>query len=502
MQLPPKFILSGDKRAAQDERKNALNFLHRALATCNPTLMVKGPFTLRFNDGSIYQVSEVYGQKFVSIFVPHRAVVETAQKEQDTKKQGRQGGTLYAVGNNAYGQLGTGDTTNLSGFTEIQTPFTPQQVQANGRFAAVLDTGGNLYVCGRNNKGQLGLGDYQDRHAFTPVTLPGEDFVIQQISLGEDFLLVLNDQGGLYGCGSHELGQLALGSPLTTYSTLQFISSGWHYVSGGTGYTLGIKTDRTMWAVGLENMDGVMGIGYKGDERSEYDTIRDNGWGANYHFRQIVAGSNDGSDPGAWEKVYALGRTTFALRNGGELWCCGFNGYRQLGDGDWSSAPFQLRFFTRTALGVGGPIKDVSGGWQHTIIIDTDNIAYGAGYTSMGAISLFPDKEGSSGHVEVFTQVDSGYGGVNPNRFMFTDGGIEWTYCLGVDAKLYYSGMGTAAAVGEFTDFYDTTYKRLWFLHRYNDHPYGSPVTPLPAGYQAIDLSTSYWDGFTFAILQ
>jgi alpha-tubulin suppressor-like RCC1 family protein len=85
---------------------------------------------------------------------------------------------LWAWGGNAYGQLGTGNTTtqeepiqigtdtNWLGVFESVIPVSTAQ-----DFAIVQKINGTIWSAGRNNKGQLGLGDTTDRSTFTNITL-------------------------------------------------------------------------------------------------------------------------------------------------------------------------------------------------------------------------------------------------------------------------------------------------------------------------------------------
>jgi alpha-tubulin suppressor-like RCC1 family protein len=75
---------------------------------------------------------------------------------------------VYATGRNDYGQLGLGDTTDLSSFTEV-TSLTGKTIAAGNYHSLVLTSDGKVYATGFNASGQLGLGDWADREIFTEV---------------------------------------------------------------------------------------------------------------------------------------------------------------------------------------------------------------------------------------------------------------------------------------------------------------------------------------------
>ena len=67
-------------------------------------------------------------------------------------------GTLWGTGDNQYGQLGLGDTTNRNTFTQITTNTdNVKSVYCGGSHAFILKNDGTLWGCGRNDYGQLGL---------------------------------------------------------------------------------------------------------------------------------------------------------------------------------------------------------------------------------------------------------------------------------------------------------------------------------------------------------
>jgi X-linked retinitis pigmentosa GTPase regulator len=145
-------------------------------------------------------------------------------------------GSIYAMGANSFGQLGTGDkkTTTLPTkvsalesvkissvttgnhtaavgddgslyvwgtgvFGEYLTPFKVnslphrvKQVVLGGHFITVLDIVGSVWAWGSNSKGELGIGNYESR--VNPCLVAGlEGKRIRYIAAGENFVIALGE---------------------------------------------------------------------------------------------------------------------------------------------------------------------------------------------------------------------------------------------------------------------------------------------------------------------
>ena len=88
------------------------------------------------------------------------------------------------------------------------------RVAAGTGTLAVIDQGGQLYTMGRNKFGQVGNGQKQDsiRRPVLQTSLTNHFFTMA--SVGEKHTLALTSSGIVYGCGSNESGQLGLGEPV------------------------------------------------------------------------------------------------------------------------------------------------------------------------------------------------------------------------------------------------------------------------------------------------
>ena len=119
-------------------------------------------------------------------------------------------GTLWGCGLNNHGQLGLGDTTNRTTFTQITTNAdNVKSVYCGCDHTLILKNDGTLWSTGCNEHGQLGLGDTTNRTTFTQVTTNTDN--IKEIYCAGYHILILKNDGTLWGCGYNGSGQLGLG---------------------------------------------------------------------------------------------------------------------------------------------------------------------------------------------------------------------------------------------------------------------------------------------------
>ena len=85
-------------------------------------------------------------------------------------------GTLWGTGYNKNGQLGLGDTTDRTTFTQVTTNANDiKSIYCGENHTLILKNDGTLWGCGLNTSGQLGLGDGNNRTTFTQITTNTDD---------------------------------------------------------------------------------------------------------------------------------------------------------------------------------------------------------------------------------------------------------------------------------------------------------------------------------------
>lgn len=122
-------------------------------------------------------------------------------------------GTLWATGRNNQGQLGRGNTTDLTTWTQVTglplnsgTTITKLAVGGTSDYGytVLLASDGAVFACGYNANGALGVGDGTNRNVFTPVPIGGNRIVVDINTSGhtnEGATTYLLDDGQLLMAG-------------------------------------------------------------------------------------------------------------------------------------------------------------------------------------------------------------------------------------------------------------------------------------------------------------
>ena len=223
----------------------------------------------------------------------------------------REGGVLWAWGENSAGQLGDGTRERRTSPVRIGAGFTA--VSAGGGHSLAVKADGSLWAWGSNHDGQVGDGGTADERTV-PVQI-GSGFA--EVSAGAYHSLAMRADGSVW-----EWGNAVHPSPVA-------IGEGFAVISAGGAFSLAVKVDGTLWAWG-EN-----GLGQLGDGTLVY---RDSPSQVGSGFARVSAGG-----------VHALG-----VKRDGTLWAWGYNGDGQLGDGtrEQRLAPVRIgEGFVRVAAG-------------------------------------------------------------------------------------------------------------------------------------------------------
>ena len=300
-------------------------------------------------------------------------------------------GTLWGCGKNDYGQLGLGDKTNRTTFTQITTNADDiKEVYCGYDHTYILKNDGTLWCTGRNDYGELGLGGGGHRYTFTQITNNTDN--IKSFCCGNDNNYMLQNDGTLWGTGQNHYGHLGLGDTNHRYTFTQITTNTDNIKSVYCGgeYAFILKNDGTLWGTGY-NASGQLGLG-DGANRST--------------FTQITTNTDD------IRSVYCGNDYTYILENDGTLWSCGYNGYGQLGLGDTTNR----KTFTQITTNV-DDIKQVYCGWAHTLILKNDGTLWNAGYNDDGQLGL-----GDTNYRNIFTQVTTNGSDVKslPNQYNTT----------------------------------------------------------------------------------
>ena len=151
----------------------------------------------------------------------------------------RTDGTLWAWGNNASGQLGTGTTASQLTPVQVGTATNWQSVAAGGAHAVGLRTDGTLWSWGAIGAGQL-----------TPSQV-GTATNWSTIVAGTAHIVATRIDGSMWAWGINSSSQLGLGTTVNQNAPVQ-VGSGatWQSAAAGEAHTLAVRTDGTLWAWG------------------------------------------------------------------------------------------------------------------------------------------------------------------------------------------------------------------------------------------------------------
>ncbi|MCC3156479.1 hypothetical protein LJ737_04475 [Hymenobacter sp. 15J16-1T3B] len=226
----------------------------------------------------------------------------------------RRDGSLWAWGQNLYGELGNGTTTDQN----VPVPVAAgsaggwQCVAPGSAQTVAIRRDGSLWTWGRN----VAATDYAT--STTPVQMgSGTDW--QQVVGSLHFVLLRRD-GTLWAWGSNTYGQLGSGSCQSSSVPQQVgAAADWRTMAAGAYHTAAIRRDGTLWAWGSHTYGALF-------EDSAYCRRAPEPIAQAFRWRSVVAGATH----------------TVALRQDGTLWAWGNNQFGQLGRPISSCAPLLI----------------------------------------------------------------------------------------------------------------------------------------------------------------
>ena len=166
-------------------------------------------------------------------------------------------GTLWAWGENTFGQLGIENADDQHLPARVGTATNWTTIAAGENHSLALRADGTLWAWGWNAFGQVGDGTLTDRATPQPI---GSDTNWAVIAAGYRHSMALKTDGTLWTWGCNATGQLGDGSLVTTNAPMQIGAGDWVAIAGGQKHSAALKADGTIWTWG-SNEVGQLGDG-------------------------------------------------------------------------------------------------------------------------------------------------------------------------------------------------------------------------------------------------
>ncbi|MGZ4084677.1 MAG: PKD domain-containing protein [Bacteroidia bacterium] len=166
-------------------------------------------------------------------------------------------GTVWSCGKNDYGQLGDGTTTNrlspvqitsLSNITAIATSNSNGSVREHSLF---LKNDSTVWACGYNYYGEFGNGLTTSNNP-NPIPVKADSISgVKSISTGSGFSVFVKGNGTVWASGYNNVGNLGNGTTVNSATPVRCGSiTNADYAVCGVGHVLVVKLDGTVWSFG------------------------------------------------------------------------------------------------------------------------------------------------------------------------------------------------------------------------------------------------------------
>ncbi len=322
-------------------------------------------------------------------------------------------GNAYAWGNNKFGQLGIGTTTQRNTPVPVPKPasaptdFTYVQAYAGGYHSLAIGSDGYVYAWGLNDHGQLG--NNTKSNSSTPVRVhgpgnTGEGLKAIQVAAGAWNSMALGADGTVYTWGSISKGYDA------GCSSAQSVPATVKDPSDASGVLHAVQIS-TSWSFDMAlGQDGyVYTWGYNTD--GQFGNNTSDGYNITVFHptpSRVFATGKSTAAAGPWLKavqVSAGGWHALAIDEDGNTWAWGYNYYGQLGNGKTYANPVPVRVQYPANAGAVTAVQVSAGGW-YALAMDTNGNTWAWGRNDFGQLG---DNTTSDRHspVKVFASKQS-----------------------------------------------------------------------------------------------
>ncbi|MDG0810440.1 RCC1 domain-containing protein [Cohnella rhizosphaerae] len=327
------------------------------------------------------------------------SVIYTASKEK----------RAFGFGDNAYGQLGLGDSADRAAPTALNAPGYITAAAAGSGFTFWLTEEGKLYAGGWNANGELGIGGGGDRNVPQPVSAL-QSIPVKSVASGYYHTLVVSADGDVYAFGVNSNGQLGFSA-----GTTQNIPVRLGYLppiaaaATGMDHSLLLSVAGEVYAAG-SNQYGQLGLGQTASSSSfvripgipEIKAIA-----AGEQYSLLIAANGD---------VYAFGRNQ--------------SGKLGLGHTTDTNVPTLIEAMDK-------PVKAVAAGATHALLLTEDGKVYAVGSGSRGQLG-----QGNTASLNVPTVV------AGAEDAATIAAGRDFSLFTTNDGQVYSFGLGDQGQLG------------------------------------------------------
>lgn len=332
----------------------------------------------------------------------------------------KEDGTLWSVGSNAKGALGTSSTLDSKVLKQIGEFGDWKTLSAShfyGYTVIAIRTDGTLWTWGEGENGANGTGKYYN--SSEPVQV-GTDTDWASISVGNSHALAIKNDGTLWAWGANFHHQVGVESTSLSDTKLpQCISTDtdWEQVYAVAEASYAIKKDGSLWAWG-SNEKNILGLNLSDDE-GYINADEELTWPDIEKPTRILADlgkivtiNGDETtrvvgvgEPGAIAKIYAWGSNADgALGNGkGEAW----------GTGSYYINPKAQEV---PVPEVAFPVKMITCGQGYSIVLGNNDKLYGWGRNRNGQLGDYGEQDKLSFYK---SPIEVGVKGSSENDFTF-----------------------------------------------------------------------------------
>jgi Zn-dependent metalloprotease/alpha-tubulin suppressor-like RCC1 family protein len=281
-------------------------------------------------------------------------------------------GTVWASGSNTFGQLGDGTTIDRNTPVQVNGLNNIISINAGTYHSIFLKSNGTVWACGRNYSGQLGDGTNINRNI--PIQIHGFGNIgfltgVIYTSCGTDFSFFIKNDGTVWACGWNSNGQLGDGTVSNRNTPIQVhgfnnigFLTGVVSVDAGFAYSVFLKNNGTVWAVGLNNF-GQLGDGTNTQRTTPIQVHGNNNIGFLTGVSAISCGHQH----------------SIFLKTDGSVVTCGLNTSGQLGDATTINRATPVPVHGINDIGFLTDVISISGGGLSTCLTKSDSTVWGCG---------------------------------------------------------------------------------------------------------------------------